>query len=166
MVPSCIEMVKTRGYMPLAKRSNWETPVELFDYIDRQVWYQYGQRIVLDVCADKTNTKCRNFYAANALERTWHHAAGYWFCNPPYGRGIRTWIRKGIEERAGVFLLPARTDVRWFHDYLWNEAQMQPREGIHIRFLRGRVKFVGADASAPFPSMVAYIGRTNEKDRR
>ncbi len=65
-----------------------------------------------------------------------------------------------------MFLLPARTDVRWFHDYLWNEAQMQPREGIHIRFLRGRVKFVGADASAPFPSMVAYIGRTNEKDRR
>jgi len=37
-------MVSERGYMPTSKRSNWETPMEFFDYIDRQVWYQYGQR--------------------------------------------------------------------------------------------------------------------------
>lgn len=45
-----------------------------------------------------------------------------------------------------VMLLPARTDTRWFHEYIYGKAE--------IRFIRGRLKFGGADNAAPFPSMV------------
>ncbi|GAB6276278.1 MAG: hypothetical protein SAMD01599839_08180 [Rectinema sp.] len=45
-----------------------------------------------------------------------------------------------------VGLLPARTDTRWFHDFILGRAE--------IRFLKGRLKFESAKNSAPFPSMV------------
>ncbi|WP_262344784.1 phage N-6-adenine-methyltransferase [Lactiplantibacillus plantarum] len=53
-----------------------------------------------------------------------------------------------------VMLIPARTDTSYWHDYIFNHAE--------IRFLRGRLKFevggVGGD-SAPFPSaIVIYKG--------
>ena len=54
-------------------------------------------------------------------------------------------------------LVPARTDVRWFHDHLWNQDNPQPKPNIELRFIKGRIKFVGASASAPFPSLVIII---------
>lgn len=46
-----------------------------------------------------------------------------------------------------VALLPARTDTRWFHEHVLGHAE--------VRFVRGRVRFVGAVSGAPFPSMIA-----------
>lgn len=46
-------------------------------------------------------------------------------------------------------LLPARTDTKWFHDYILGKAE--------IRFIRGRLKFGGSKNSAPFPSMVVVF---------
>jgi site-specific DNA-methyltransferase (adenine-specific) len=73
--------------------------------------------------------------------------------NPPYGREIGQWVKKAYESsKKGaivVALLPARTDTKWFHDYV-----MKARE---VRLIRGRVKFVGAKASAPFPSMAVVF---------
>ena len=48
-----------------------------------------------------------------------------------------------------VMLLPARTDTKWFHRYLYGKAE--------LRFLEGRIKFSGSRNSAPFPSMVAVF---------
>ena len=48
-----------------------------------------------------------------------------------------------------VALLPARTDTNWWH---WNVTQAR-----EIRFLKGRLKFVGAENSAPFPSVVVIF---------
>jgi hypothetical protein len=42
-----------------------------------------------------------------------------------------------------------RTDTKWFHDYIYGHAE--------IRFLKGRLKFVGAKNSAPFPSMIVIF---------
>lgn len=47
-------------------------------------------------------------------------------------------------------LLPARTDTRWFHDYIYGKAE--------VRFIRGRLKFGDRKNSAPFPSMVVIFG--------
>jgi site-specific DNA-methyltransferase (adenine-specific) len=69
------------------------------------------------------------------------------FCNPPYGPGIGKWLGRGGEAELAVFLLPARTDTRWFHE------QVLPR-AAEVRFLRGRLKFGPAKNGAPFPSMV------------
>ena len=81
------------------------------------------------------------------------------FCNPPYGREIGKWVRKAWEEaQAGtpvVLLIPARTDTTYFHDYIYNQAE--------IRFIRGRLKFTDEDGNtsdpAPFPSMLVVYNR-------
>jgi hypothetical protein len=74
------------------------------------------------------------------------------FCNPPYGPRIGDWLRRGLEAEVAVFLIPARTDTRWFHDLVLPSAR-------EIRFLRGRLKFGAAKHSAPFPSMVVVFQR-------
>lgn len=72
--------------------------------------------------------------------------------NPPYGREIGKWVKKAYEESTKgctvVALLPSRTDTRYFHDYCYQKPN------IEIRFIRGRLRFVGDSASAPFPSMI------------
>ena len=146
----------TRAYTQPAQRQDWETPQALFDQLHREFHF------TLDVCASKENAKCRSFYIRDALSLPWNHHpgkdwSGWWWCNPPYGRGLDQWITKGVSERRGVMLVPARTDTRWFHDHLWDQAQHQPRPNIELRFLKGRLKFVGASASAPFPSLVIII---------
>ena len=73
--------------------------------------------------------------------------------NPPYGREIGKWVKKASESNATVVcLLPARTDTRWFHDYIYGKAE--------IRFVRGRLKFGNSKNTAPFPSMVVVFRGT------
>ena len=84
------------------------------------------------------------------------------FCNPPYGREIGKWVEKAYRtnKESGdlvVMLLPARTDTKWFHDFIYHKAE--------IRFIKGRLKFGGSKNSAPFPSMVViYRQKRGETD--
>jgi hypothetical protein len=71
------------------------------------------------------------------------------YMNPPYGREIGKWVKKASENKMTVCLLPARTDTRWFHDYIYGKAE--------IRFIKGRLKFGGSKNSAPFPSMIVIF---------
>lgn len=70
------------------------------------------------------------------------------FVNPPYKR-VEEWVRKGSESaRAGalvVMLLIPSTDARWFHRYVWDKRLHRPREGVELRFLEGRIRFVHPD---------------------
>jgi len=72
------------------------------------------------------------------------------FCNPPYGPKIGEWLKRGVEAELAVYLVPARTDTRWFHEQVLGKAD-------EIRFVRGRLKFGGADTGAPFPSMIVVF---------
>jgi hypothetical protein len=72
------------------------------------------------------------------------------FCNPPYGPGIRPFLERAQEAEIAVFLIPARTDTRWFHEIVLPLAK-------EIRFIKGRLKFGHAKNSAPFPSMVVIF---------
>lgn len=72
------------------------------------------------------------------------------FCNPPYGPGIGEWLKRGVEAIVAVFLLPARTDTRWFHNIVIPLAS-------EIRFIKGRLRFGDAKTGAPFPSMVVVF---------
>lgn len=130
-----------------SKKHDWETPQDLFDELDKEFHFN------LDVCATKENAKCKEFYTPerDGLKGTWPDCAHVWM-NPPYGKYIKEWVWMAYQQaqRFGgplvVGLLPARTDTRWFHDCIYGKAE--------IRFLKGRLKFVGAEHSAPFPSMV------------
>lgn len=140
----------TRELMFSSAKAEWATPQDFYDQLDAEFEF------TLDAAADSTNHKGYYWYGPDhplasyrdAFTRPWE---GRVWCNPPYGRGIGAWVRKGYEESLGgatvVMLLPARTDTRWFHDYCVKGD---------IRFIKGRLKFGGADA-APFPSMVVIF---------
>ena len=128
---------------------NWSTPQDFFDKLNDEFHF------TLDVCADETNHKCEHYYTKeiDGLSRPW---IGTIWCNPPYGRKIGEWVRRAyISAQIGsatvVMLLPARTDTRWFHDYIYNKSNTE------IRFIKGRLKFGGCKNSAPFPSMVVIF---------
>lgn len=77
------------------------------------------------------------------------------FVNPPYGKAIRSWLEKGLNELNYksdiiVFLLPAYTDVKWFHEIVLPCAN-------EIRFIKGRLKFGKHKNSAPFGSMLVIF---------
>ncbi len=54
-------------------------------------------------------------------------------------------------------LIPARTDTKRFHDYIYGNAE--------IRFIKGRLKFGGCENSAPFPSMIVVFGKKSAERR-
>lgn len=135
------------------KSDEWATPDDLFQKLDQE--FQF----TLDAAATQYNTKCKYYFDSeiNGLEQDWGNAVV--FVNPPYSQ-ISKWVEKAVKEVGQwtfernctvVMLLPARTDTRWFHDYIYNNRRCE------IRFLRGRLKFKGADNSAPFPSMVVIF---------
>lgn len=72
------------------------------------------------------------------------------FVNPPYASGISPFLRRAVEADVAVFLIPARTDTRWFHDICLPMAK-------EIRFIKGRLKFGDAKNNAPFPSMIVVF---------
>lgn len=123
----------------------WATPQWFFDELDREFHF------TLDPCADADNHKTMLYFTKeqDGLKQDWSgHRV---FCNPPYGKDIRKWVEKAFREghKDGtivVLLVHARTDTKWFHDYVYNRAE--------IRFVKGRLKFGGGAANAPFPSMV------------
>jgi phage N-6-adenine-methyltransferase len=132
-----------------SKSVEWGTPPEMFDFWDQEFGFN------LDACATPDNAKCRSYFTRqeNGLRQRW---TGRIWCNPPYGREIGLWVRKAWESvKRGdaelvVLLVPARTDTAWWHDYCMRGE---------IRFLQGRVQFVGATHGAPFPSAVIVFRR-------
>lgn len=71
------------------------------------------------------------------------------------------WVKKCFEEvysgkcRVAVMLLHARTDTKWFHEYVYHRAE--------IRFVSGRLKFGDMNQPAPFPSMVVVFRGTGKE---
>jgi phage N-6-adenine-methyltransferase len=131
-----------------SKSRDWTTPQEFFDKLNK------GFDFTLDPCATAANAKCKKYFTEdqNGLEQSWKgHRV---FVNPPYGRNIGEWIKKGYKESKQhntvvVILVPARTDTRWWHDYV-----MKAKE-VHL--VRGRLKFGSSDNAAPFPSAIAVF---------
>ncbi len=170
-----------------SESDEWETPQGPFDELHEEF------RFTLDVCATKENAKLPKFFTIedNGLLQNW---SGTCWCNPPYSKperackdlctkkacpvrgfhlgqdrpGAIDWVKKAYwESRTGVkivMLLPVRTDVEYFHKYIWDEKRHKLRLGKEIRFLKGRLKFGDSEHPAPFPSMIVifnpiYISR-------
>jgi phage N-6-adenine-methyltransferase len=130
-----------------SKTDLWATPRHLFDRLHEEFGFK------TDVCALPENAKCERFYtpAEDRLQQEWR---GVCFMNPPYGRVIGKWVQKAFESSRDngatvVCLLPARTDTRWWHEWVMRASE--------TRFLKGRLKFGGAKNSAPFPSCVVVF---------
>ncbi len=126
-------------------RGDWAAPGELFRELDGEFGFE------LDVCATATNTKCPAFFSPgiDGLQQLWR---GKCWMNPPYGRDIGLWMakayRSSLEGATVVCLVPSRTDTRWWHEWAMRGD---------IRFLRGRIRFMGAPRSAPFASAIVLF---------
>lgn len=130
-----------------SRTEEWPTPQEFYDRLDEEF------NFTLDPCATAENAKCATYFTKeqDGLSQDWgKHVV---FCNPPYGRAIGPWVQKchdAAEQGATVVLLiPSRTDTRYFHDWIYGRAE--------LRFVKGRLRFGEATASAPFPSLVAVF---------
>jgi len=137
----------------------WATPPEVFDPLNEEF------RFTLDPCATAENAKCARFFTEqdNGLIQDWGHERV--FMNPPYGREVYAWTRKALNSAmAGalvVGLLPASTDLAW-----WHEDVIGCAEELELRWYRGRVRFLTGGpyrASGFFPSVAVvwrpYLGR-------
>lgn len=137
-----------------SQSSEWQTPLDLFRALDNE----FGFRT--DPCTTPDNPLGTEvFYTKeqDGLDKGWIEPV---FINPPYGQEIVQWIRQASFRASQgcspiVMLLPARTDTRWFHNYIYGKAE--------IRFLKGRLKFGEADNSAPFPSMIVIFKKGGRK---
>lgn len=142
-------------------RDDWSTPQDLFDALNAEF------RFTIDGAATAENAKCQRWFGPgsvvgrDALLRSWNGEVVW--VNPPYSKGIQArFIEKAVDEVTFgactvVMLLPARTDTRAFHKFIWDASTHHPRTGVEVRFLKGRLKFGGAKAGAPFPSMVVIF---------
>lgn len=114
----------------------WKTPEVFYDKLNEEFHFDF------DPCPSNPQF--------DGLEIEWGKCN---FVNPPYGNIIAKWLEKAVEEqqkgKTSVFLIPSRTDTRWWHTYV-----MQADE---IRFIKGRLRFQGAIHNAPFPSVVVVF---------
>nr|WP_315972144.1 DNA N-6-adenine-methyltransferase [Lactiplantibacillus plantarum] len=138
-----------------SNKEDWETPQDFYDRLNAKYHFEW------DLAASDDNAKCSCYFTRddNSLEQDWEGLSGNLFLNPPYGRELKLWVKKaattGLKDKQNlVMLIPSRTDTSYWHDYIFNHAE--------IKFLRGRLKFevdgISGD-SAPFPSaVVIYTG--------
>ena len=136
-----------------SNNEEWETPQALFKELDSKYHF------TLDPCASDLNHKCKKYYTKedDGLSKDW--TGEVVFCNPPYGRNIKAWVKKCSEAKATVvMLIPARTDTSYFHDYIYHKAE--------VIFLRGRLKFElggGAARSCTISKHDSYLQRLRQK---
>lgn len=133
--------------MMSSNSDEWGTPKSFFQELNKEFHF------TLDPCATNENHKCEKYFTKeqDGLKQNWSGHIVY--CNPPYGKEISKWVEKAYNEnKKGTFivmLLPARTDTKWFHNYIYKKHE--------IRFLKGRLKFNDVKQSAPFPSMLVIM---------
>ena len=143
--------------MMSSNTDEWATPKLFFEELNEKYHF------TLDPCCTEENRKCEKYYTKkeNGLLQSWKNERVY--CNPPYGREIGKWVEKAyIENKENdvfiVMLLPARTDTRWFHDFIYLKHK--------VEFIKGRLKFNDCKQSAPFPSMLVILESKENKYER
>lgn len=127
----------------------WATPQSLFDELDKTFHF------TVDVCASPENAKCSKYFTkeTDGLKQDW--GGGVIWCNPPYGREIGKWVERCANHLGlAVMLVPARTDTRWWHDYIYEN----PCASVH--FVKGRIRFGDGKSPAPFPSAIVVFTNT------
>jgi phage N-6-adenine-methyltransferase len=133
----------------------WKTPVYFFDILARNF------DIKLDAATTIDNPlRTELFYTEkdNGLNQPWHT---WTYCNPPYGQS-ELWVRKAYYEMTrgnnSLLLLPANTETKWFHTYIWNRYKDQSQDQVTVKFLHKRIWFVGSNAPAKFSNMLVIFG--------
>lgn len=133
---------------------NWETPRFLFNALHERF------KFVRDVAASDENHLLPDYFTEkdNALRKdlSWGNPGEYVFCNPPYSITSKFVEKAFYESVRTVFLIPARTDTKVFHEWIWPGA-------FKITLIKGRLHFgqngMPSPHGAGFPAMIVEYGR-------
>lgn len=91
----------------------------------------------------------------DGLTKSWF---GRVYMNPPYGKGMETWIEKLKNHGNGIVLIFARTETKCFFNHIWYDANA-------ILFVKGRIKFYNIDGEQKgtpgAPSVFIAYGKEN-----
>lgn len=121
------------------KTDDWSTPKDFYNKLNREFNFDF------DPCPLRSED--------DGLLVDW---MGNIFINPPYSN-VAPFLAKGLDQleignaKVLVYLLAARTDTKWFHNYIYNNPRAE------VRFIKGRLKFGESKNSAPFPSMLVIF---------
>lgn len=145
-VPREAEAVKAHCMRVMGSRlsPSWATPRELYMALDAEFGF------TLDPCPLRDSSEAgMPLFGTDGLSIPWDGERV--FCNPPYGPPIPRFLAKHTEADVAVYLVPARTDTRWFHDYAARADE--------LRFIKGRLRFGDGRYPAPFPSLLMIFRR-------
>jgi len=139
-----------------SKDTEWGTPQYLFSWLDSYCGFHFD----LDPCSTDENAKGKYHYTEkdDGLKRIWF---GKVYLNPPYSH-VKAWLDKMLIElcawhiECAVVLVPARTDTSWWHKYAFLANEWW--------FLKGKLKFVGAESPAPFSSVLLIYRELNQDE--
>lgn len=119
----------------LVHKDDWATPKQLYEELDKEFKFDF------DPCPYKHSMDW------NGLEIAWKNSN---YVNPPYSRELKeAFVKKAIEEskqgKLCVMLLPVSTSTKLFHEVIKPHAK-------EIRFLKGRVRFMGVNTKGELVS--------------
>jgi transcriptional regulator with XRE-family HTH domain len=154
-INSAYKEIKNPGLFT-SETDEWYTPKEIIE----SVLKVFGGQIDVDPCSNSSTdpiipAELHFTKEDNGLSKPW---VGKIYMNPPYGREIKDWVLKLIEEKEkgnieeAIALVPARTDTEWF-------TAFDPHPWCAVK---GRLKFSDNPNSAPFPSAIFYLGRDED----
>ena len=109
--------------------------------------------ITKDVCASKSNFKCKDYFTKedDAFTKSW---LGNCWMNPPFSRDLSKWVRKACSESdkfggTKVCLVPVRSNTKW-----WSEVSIKSE----IRFINGEVNFGRNQRGLWMPMCIMIFG--------
>lgn len=103
------------------------------------------------------------YKSANRMIERWEDGMalpwkGRVWLNPPYGSQCGAFMEKMAEHGNGIALVAARTDVKWFHDFVFEKANA-------LFFAKRRIKFERLDGKPAgggnLASVFAAFGKKN-----
>lgn len=130
------------------KRNDYLSPPELV----KMVLDDFNRKeFDLDVCCSMGNIPAKKYYIEglqDGLTLDWDLLN---WCNPPYNE-CEKWVKKAYNEaekhHTTVMLLPARTETKYWHDYiLFHGFAQNPK--VSVLFLKKGYRFLDPETREP-----------------
>jgi hypothetical protein len=140
---------KTLSFSCSKKMKFLRTPTNIWDSLSKEF------KFTCDMCASDENHLIDKYYTIDnsALDKDWNGEVGY--VHPLFDGKIGKFVEKAHNSTGlFVFLLPASTHTRYFHNFLYQ------RNNVEIRFLERPKKgfrFGNDDGSPDDMTGVGYI---------
>lgn len=145
-------MTAFRNKLDEGSKTEWISPPEIVRALE-------PPRFDLDPCSPRCppHQLARHTFnvADDGLSREWF---GRVWLNPPYDKHLYEWLGRLHRHGNGVALIFARTDTRYFKDFVWTASG--------VLFLSRRVTFLHVDGSVSHsnsgaPSVLVAYGKQN-----